>query len=64
MRDAVFFFFANNNHNKLATKNHKHPIVGNKIDPCRKIFSRAKLFSHAGSASGKLFSHAGGPEKQ
>ena len=44
MRDAVFFLFANNNHNKLATKNHKHPIVGNKIDPCGKIFSHAEAF--------------------
>ena len=52
MRDAAFFlsFFANHNHNLLATKNHKHPIVGNKIDPCGKFFySCLKLFSHAGS---------------
>ena len=43
MRDAGFFLFVNN-HNKLATKNHKHPIVGNKIDPCGKIFSHAEAF--------------------
>ena len=70
MRDAAFFLFfpSNHNHNESATKNHKHPIVGNKIYPCRKLFIHAeafysclKLFSLAGSflAWGKLFSHAG-----
>ena len=53
MRDAAFFFFFCK---PLATKNHKYPIVGNKIDPCGKLFSHAeafysclKLFIHAGS---------------
>ena len=55
MRDAAFFP-SNHKHNESATKNHKHPIVGNKIYPCGKLFIHAeafysclKLFSHAGS---------------
>ena len=45
MQDAFFFvFFTNHNHNESATKNHKHPIVGNKIYPCGKVFIHAEAF--------------------
>ena len=51
-----FVVVANHNHNESVTKNHKHPIVGNKIYSCGKLFIHAeafysclKLFSHAGS---------------
>ena len=65
MWDAAFFC-ANHNHNESATKNHKHPIVGNKMYPCGKLFIHAeafysclKLFSHAGLVMREAFSHAG-----
>ena len=45
MQDAGFLFlFANHNQNESATKNHTHPIVGNKIYPCGKVFIDAEAF--------------------
>ena len=44
MRAAAFPPFFVQTTTTLATKNHKHPIVGNKIDPCGKLFSHAEAF--------------------
>ena len=39
-----FFFCCKPQPQLLATKNHKHPLVGNEIDPREKLFSHAEAF--------------------